>query len=176
MTEMLATIRHDEGLPEGGRVLVRRAVKGVALRGREVLLLRSAELGALKFPGGGVEPGESDEDCLRRELAEECGARLMALGDVVGDVEQRARPKEPEYDVFVMVSRYVRCTVAPELGERSLDEYERRLGLTPVWLDVTDAVAVCRDLLASKRAVPRWVERELLVLRRLEDAARPGRG
>ena len=90
MTGVIVEIRHDVGLPPGGRVLERRAVKGVAVRGSEVLLLR-AETGALKFPGGGVEPGESDLDCLRRELDEECGAPLLTVGEVLGDVPRWVR-------------------------------------------------------------------------------------
>lgn len=162
------TIRHDEDLPEGGRVLERPAVKGVALRGRTVLLLRTADTGALKFPGGGVEPGESDEDALRRELDEECGVPLLSLGEPVGRVVQLARPKEAGYDVFRMVSRYYHCAVGEASGRQRLDDYEQRLGLTPVWLDVSTAATACADLLRSGGEQPRWLPRELAVLRLLE--------
>jgi 8-oxo-dGTP pyrophosphatase MutT (NUDIX family) len=167
MTDVIVEIRYDEGLPAGGRVLERRAVKGIAVRGRQVLLLR-ARTGALKFPGGGVEPGESDLDCLRRELDEECGAPLVAVGTVLGDVVQLARPREPDFDVFRMVSRYVHCTVGEPSGMLRLDEYEQRLGLAPVWVDVARAVDACERLLATGIDVPRWLERELAVLRRLK--------
>lgn len=167
-TDVIAEIRHDAELPAGGRVLERRAVKGIAVRGSEVLLLRAAETGALKFPGGGVEPGESDLDCLRRELDEECGVPLLSVGAVLGDVVQLARPQEPEYDVFRMVSRYVHCTVGEATGVQRLDEYEQRLGLAPVWVDVARAADVCARLLATGADVPRWVERELAVLRLLQ--------
>jgi hypothetical protein len=73
--------------------------------------------------------------------------------------------------VFRMVSRYVRCTVGESSGVLRLDEYEQRLGLTPVWVDVAHALHVCERLLASGADVPRWLERELAVLRLL--ARRP---
>lgn len=166
--ELLATIRHDADLPADGRVLERRAVKGVVRRGSEVLLLRTAGSGALKFPGGGIEPGESDEQALRRELDEECGVPLLTVDGQLGEVVQLARPMEPEYDVFRMVSRYVHCTVGEGTGTQRLDEYEQRLGLTPVWLDVSVAAEACASLLAGGGDQPRWLERELLVLRLLE--------
>ena len=57
------------------------------LRGRELLAARrsapSALAGGWELPGGKVEPGESDEDALVRECAEELGVHVR-LGRQVG--------------------------------------------------------------------------------------------
>lgn len=42
-----------------------------------VLCTRSRGKDAFYLPGGKREPGESDEDCLRREVAEELGVALQ---------------------------------------------------------------------------------------------------
>ena len=90
-------IAHDPGVERllgHGRVLERVAVKAVARRGGAILLVRTDD-GALMFPGGGVEPGESDEQALRRELDEECGADLLGLGDHLVTTVQLCRAREP---------------------------------------------------------------------------------
>ena len=60
--------------PEARRVTVTAAV---VLRGNAFLVtrrLRGVHLeGYWEFPGGKCEPGESHEDCLRREIKEELG-------------------------------------------------------------------------------------------------------
>ena len=62
----------------------RRAVRALVLDGTgRTLLVRWPRPGGSAFwiaPGGGVEPGESDEDALRRELVEELGLRGVAFG------------------------------------------------------------------------------------------------
>lgn len=62
----------------------RTAVRALVVDADErVLLVRFESPGGSSFwvtPGGGVEPGEPDEEALRRELAEEAGLRDFDLG------------------------------------------------------------------------------------------------
>lgn len=66
------------------------SVAGWLFRDGSVLLgLRSAtgsQSGRWELPGGKVNPGESDQDALRREFAEECRLRVS-----VGELLARAR-------------------------------------------------------------------------------------
>ncbi len=61
----------------------RRGVASVVLReDRFLVICRSAHVvapGAFCFPGGGIEPGESEAEALVREFREELGAELRPL-------------------------------------------------------------------------------------------------
>ncbi len=69
--------------------------------------------GTWEFPGGKCEPGESHEDCLRRELIEELGVDA-AVGDEIFTVTHAY----PERTVEL---HFRRCTLsgepAPQLGQ-----------------------------------------------------------
>ncbi|GBF72545.1 NUDIX hydrolase [Paenibacillus sp. 598K] len=60
MLEVAAAIIEDED----GRVLIARRAAG------------KSQAGMWEFPGGKLEPGESPEACLRRELLEEMGIEI----------------------------------------------------------------------------------------------------
>ena len=60
------------GLPDKGSVYKRSAARGIAFRDGKLLVIHT-DKGDYKFPGGGVEPGESLEQALGREMLEETG-------------------------------------------------------------------------------------------------------
>jgi len=67
----------------------------VVWRGRSILLCRKRGLSSLILPGGKREPGETDEECLRREIAEELGCR-MGVPRYLGTFEDEAASDQPE--------------------------------------------------------------------------------
>ncbi|MEV6522434.1 NUDIX domain-containing protein [Longispora sp. NPDC051575] len=165
---LLAEITHGAHLLRSGRTVGRSSARGIVRRDGRLLMVCSRN-GDYKFPGGGVEPGESVPDAVRRELAEECGARVLAVGEPFGRVVEYAVAKEAGYDLFANTSWYLRCEIADELGAQHLEDDERELGLVPTWVDLDEAIGVNSALLAGGGAAPRWLRRETTVLRLLRD-------
>jgi len=70
------------------RHLLRRPVVGIAAAARTPdgrwLLVRRSDTGAWALPGGTLEWGETFRTALERELMEETGAPVHALGRLVG--------------------------------------------------------------------------------------------
>jgi 8-oxo-dGTP pyrophosphatase MutT (NUDIX family) len=159
---LLGTFR-SPGLPPGGRLVERIAVRGVLLRGSELLLLASRH-GDYKFPGGGVEPGESFEVALRREFREECGYDDVVVGLELGTTREEVPAVEAVYDVFGMTSHYFDCSGGTSVGGQQLEGYEAELQLTPRWVTVDAALAANRAVLAEGVGVMRWLVREIAVL------------
>ncbi len=158
-------------LPPGGRVIERTAVRGVLFRGPELLLLSSRH-GDYKFPGGGVEPGESFEAALRREFLEECGYDAVAVGAELAKTREEVAAIDAEYDVFGMTSHYFECTGGTPHSEQQLEGYEAELELTPQWVTVAVALAANRNVLESGVGVMRWLVRETAVLEWLSERSR----
>ena len=81
-------------------VIRRRVVRAVMLTpDRRVLLMKIREpVSGFVFwvtPGGGLEPGESDKDALRREVAEETGATEDLSGKTGLDQTERVQVGQP---------------------------------------------------------------------------------
>ncbi len=159
------TLDHGVLPPPGGPVKSRLAVRAVIRRGGLLLLVRSSVGGDWKFPGGGVEPRESPEEALAREVLEETGYETRGKFVLAGKVFERAEGRERPGSLFEMESRYYFVEVADGPGEVSLNDYEKDLGFQPFWTAALDALTANQTLLASRRSgLPPWLERETRVL------------
>jgi ADP-ribose pyrophosphatase YjhB (NUDIX family) len=149
--------------------LERSAVRGVAWREGRLLLLRSRH-GDHKFPGGGVETGESLAEALRREMREECGVPDPVVGDLLLTVVETRPAREPD-TLFVMTSHYLACEVDGSFGTQALEAYEAELGLEPVWVTPDEARRANEAMRTAAVATPPWWERETRVLALLAGGA-----
>ena len=159
----LAEIHRSEGIDVHGRTVHRAAVRAVILRGQKLFMVYSSKVGDYKFPGGGVNAGETHEDALARELLEECGATLIGVDGEMGAIIEYDHAKEVEFDVFKMTSSYYFCWVGDGFVRQTLDEYEHDLGFQAVWIDIRDAIEANKSLL-SLHIAPAWLKREIVAL------------
>ena len=80
-----------------------RAAGGVPVRrgrdGPELLVVRRESYGDWTFPKGKCEPGESDEACALREVAEETGLECALEGELPSTsyTDSHGRPKRVRY-------------------------------------------------------------------------------
>lgn len=86
--------------------IIKRVVAGVLYQNGKYLLCQRSKVDAnyekWEFPGGKVEEGETDQDCLKRELFEELGITPV-VGDYICTVsfEHNNQPMEmAAYFVF----------------------------------------------------------------------------
>ena len=128
------------------------------------MLLLASRHGDYKFPGGGVEPGESHADALRREFREECGLVDVMVGPGVGSTIEEVPDAESAYDVFRMTSHYFRCSGGTPGGVPQLEGYEADLQLVPRWVTVDEALTANHAVQVSGVGVMRWLVRETAVL------------
>lgn len=77
-------------------------VRGVVLRDAEVLLVRHGYTPGWHLPGGGVEPGESFEDALAKELLEEGNIRLTGKPVLHGLFQNLNASKRDHVAVYVV--------------------------------------------------------------------------
>ena len=172
--KLIQEIVHQEGIRQDGKALCRTAVRGIILRENKLLMIHSAQNGDLKFPGGGIDDGETHHQALVREIREECGATVSHIDGAFGCVIEYAAPLEHEYDVFKMTSFYYLCRIAPMFGAQHLDQYEQDLGFAPRWVDVDTAIQINQSILHSGQlVVPRWTRREIVVLEKIREQLGP---
>ena len=148
-----------------GKTIYREAVRGIIIQDDKLLMVFSTKNGDYKFPGGGIQPNETKESALRREVREETGRTIAKIQSPFGKMIECDKALEAEYDVFKMTSYYFICTIEAGCVKQKLDDYEKELGFRPIWTDIDTAIQANTKLIQSSRAnIPRWTPRETFVL------------
>ncbi|HYK73295.1 MAG TPA: NUDIX domain-containing protein [Pseudoneobacillus sp.] len=146
----------------------REAVRAVIVRDGQILLIHSNK-GDYKFPGGGVEKGESHDHALLREIAEETGYINAVVKNKIGVVVERQIDEyvEEPNAYFQMTSHYYVCDlIDEEKVALKLEGYESIQQFTPKWVTIEEAIKENHQALTQPNPND-WIQRESYVLSKL---------
>jgi 8-oxo-dGTP pyrophosphatase MutT (NUDIX family) len=145
----------------------RIAIRGIIESNEKIAFIHSGKYGDYKFPGGGMEAGESMEETLIREVSEETGLKVIPKSiRYWGKIKEIKKDKEP-CKIFEQISYYFYCDILPEKGERRLDEYEEEYGYELMWKTLEEAIE--NNTLVNNSERTPWIFRDTLVMDRLKD-------
>jgi len=145
-----------------GRAYVRPSVRGIILRDGLVAMVHSLKYDYYKFPGGGIEPGETLIQALCREVEEESGLRVIVDSIREFGLVHRIQKGDQE-DIFIQDNYYYLCETEAQPRQQHLDDYEAEERFTLEFVTPQHAIEVNRthDHIINKQIM---CERESRVL------------
>lgn len=154
---------------ENGTVARRPSVRGIVIDSGKIAMIHSLKYDYYKFPGGGIDSGESHLDTLMREVAEEAGLTVIPESVKEYGVVIR-KEKGMTEDLFVQENFYYFCDVEKDISHQMLDDYEAEEQFVLEWVKPADAIEAnlyfCRGDKASDNS-RHMIEREANVLKLL---------
>ncbi len=129
---------------------VRNSARSVIIKGKRVAMVHSVKYDYYKFPGGGIEDGESPVDAMIRETREESG--LIVKPDTVkeyGYVHRIEKSYMSETECFIQDNYYYLCETADEVGAQELDDYEANEDYTLEYVEPNVAIKKNRNVTQS---------------------------
>ncbi|MBR0129991.1 MAG: NUDIX domain-containing protein [Firmicutes bacterium] len=151
------------------RSYVRNSARSVIIRDGRVAMVHSLKYDYYKFPGGGIEAGESIEDAVIRETLEESGLRIIRSSmREFGYVHRIQRNTYDSDECFIQDNYYYLCKAEDGLAPQELDDYEARERFTLEFVTPEKAMAVNRAKGHGPKD-PVMLEREARVLEMLKN-------
>lgn len=124
-----------------GTVGKRPSVRGIIIRDGKIAMMHSLKYNYYKFPGGGIEQGETLEETLIREVREESG--LVVKTETIKEFGYVKRIEKGKLeDIFVQENFYFLCDAEQEVVSQDLDDYEEEERFTLEFVTVSHAVHV----------------------------------
>ena len=155
-----------------GKKFYRPSVRGIIFdKDGNLAMAYSEKYHYYKFPGGGIEDGETHIEALTREIKEETGLTLMPESvKEFGEVLRIQNKNEAGEDIiFVQYNYYYTCEVEHEVGEQDLDDSEKEAGFALKFVPIDEAIAANSAFRGSSMK-QQMVEREKRVLEIIKDS------
>ena len=129
-------------LPASELTLIERhAARGIVIKGEDILLLYTERYHDYSLPGGGIDEGENEVAGLIRELQEETGAQGVRNVKAFARYEEYRPWYKSGADIIHMISNCYVCDIDEELGETAFESHEVSNGMTPLWMNIYEAIA-----------------------------------
>ena len=124
---------------ENGSVFRRPSVRGIIIKGAEIAMVHSLKYDYYKFPGGGIDEGETYEETLIREVAEETGLTVKS-GSISEYGYVLRKEKGTVEDLFIQENFYYFCDVDENANAQFLDDYEAEERFVLEWVRPETAI------------------------------------
>ena len=111
----------------------RTGCRAVIIKDDQILMSYETKNDQWMIPGGGLEENETDEECVIREVAEECGAVIRSSPCVL-EIDEY-------YEDCKWLNKYFLAEVSGET-ERHLTEAEIKAGMEPRWIPLGEILQI----------------------------------
>ena len=116
---------------------LRHASRGILVNDGKVLLSYETVFSKYIIPGGGVEEGETFEECCVRELLEETGMKVRTEGEYM-EIEEL-------FEDWQHFCHYFVCELVQDTGCMHLTAGEKEAGYKNVWVPLDEAIEIFGD-------------------------------
>ena len=173
MKELFTIDTHDYN-PDG-RVHVRPSARAIIEKDGRFLVMHSRKYDYYKFPGGGIEAGETPEQALIREVREESGYFVKPETiEEFGRVLRRNRDAKDPDAIFEQQNYYYFCEIGDERVPIMQEDYEIEEGFEAVWVECLFALVRANRHALRSGGDPALIEREMRMFDLADEAARKG--
>lgn len=160
MEKILVMDEHNYG--DNLEEIFRVSVRGIIFVDGKLLMIENT-FGEVKLPGGGMEPGEDDEQVLIREVKEETGYDVIPESiKPFGEIEEK-RLSVHEPMIWNQINRLYFCDVYPAQGQCKYSENEKRYGFRQVFYTIEEALEKNERMLENEGRQA-WNQREYKTL------------
>ena len=156
----------DRGNYKEGKAFSRPSARAVVIKNGRVAMVYSQKFSHYKFPGGGIEPGETREAALIREAREEAG--LVLCPDSIRPYGFVHRIERGDQEPVFIQDNFYYLAIASATVPQELHGYEAEEGYTLRWVEPREAIEQNKALTrVYKRKHHTMLLREAMVLERL---------